>query len=92
MRLSFVLDGLENTILEKKSTSASSTEQKKARLLLIKEISELLDHARRQVAVAPSPDLAVTPESEIISNSDTPIQDLLTRTEERINALQAEDS
>lgn len=90
MRLSFVLDGLENTSLEMKSTSASSTEPKKARLLLIKEISELLDHARRQVAVAPSLDLAVTTESEIISGSDTPIKDLLTRTEQLINVLRAE--
>ncbi|KAL9950391.1 hypothetical protein ACROYT_G042879 [Oculina patagonica] len=91
MRLSFVLDGLEDNILEKKSTSASSTEQKKAWLLSIKEISELLDHARRQLAEAPLSNLAVTTEPKIISNSDTPIKDLLTRTEELINALQAED-
>ena len=90
MRLSFVLDGLENINLEKKSTSTLSAEQKKARLLLIKEVSELLDHARRQVAVArPSPDLADKTKWEMKSNTDTAFQDLLRRTKELINALQA---
>ena len=89
MRLAFVLDGLENTILGTKSTCALSTEQRKSRLLLIKEISQLLDNVRREVAVAPSTGVAVTTKSEI-RNSETQIKDLLTRTEELIKVLHAE--
>lgn len=84
MRLSVVLDGLENISLEKKSVF--STEQKKARLVLIQEISKLLEDAKMEVAVATST------ESEVMTNIETPIKDLLTRTETLINTLQADET
>lgn len=92
MRLAFVLDGLENTILGKKLTPASSIEQRKARLLLIKEISKLLDDVRREVAVAPSPCVAMRTEWDRINNGDKQVKDLLTRAEELIKVSQAEDN
>jgi len=89
MRLAFVLDGLENTILATKSTSVASTEEKKARLLLIKEISHLLDDVRREVTVEPAQGVATNNEWDRINNND---KDLMTRTEELIKLLQAEDN
>ena len=89
MRLAFVLDGLENTILATKSTSVASTEEKKARLLLIKEISHLLDDVRREVTVEPAQGVATNNEWDRINNND---KDLMTRTEELIKVLQAEDN
>ena len=84
MRLSVVLDGLENISLGKKSVF--STEQKKARLVLIQEISKLLEDAKREVAVATST------ESEVMTNIETPIKDLLARTKTLINTLQADET
>lgn len=92
MRLAFVLDGLENAILGTKSISALSTEERKARLLLIKEISQLLDDVRRDVTVEPSQGVAMGTERDRVKNSDNQVRDLLTRTEELIKALQAEDN
>ena len=92
MRLAFVLDGLENTILGTKPTSASSTEERKARLLLIKEISQLLDDVKREVTVQPSQGVAMITEWDGINNSENQVKDLLTRTEELIKFLQAGDN
>ena len=92
MRLAFVLDGLENAILGTKSISAFSTEERKARLLLIKEISQLLDDVRRDVTVEPSQGVAMGTDRDRVKNSDNQVRDLLTRTEELIKALQAEDN
>jgi len=92
MRLAFVLDGWEDTILATKSTSVASTEERKARLLLIKEISHLLDDVRREVTVEPVQGVAMSNEWDRINNNDKQVKDLLTRTEELIKVLQAEDN
>ena len=87
-----MLDGLENTFLGTKSLSALSTEERKARLLLIKEISQLLDDVRGDVTVEPSQGVALGIESDRVNNNDKRVTDLLTRTEELIKVLQAEDN
>ena len=92
MRLAFVLDSLENTILGTKSISALSTEERKARFLLIKEISQLLDDVKRDVTVEPLQGVALETESDRVNNNDKQVRDLLTRTEELIKVLQAEDN
>ena len=85
-----MLDGLENTILGRKPISTSSTEERKSRLLLIKEISQMLDDVRGEVTVEPSQGVAMKTECDKINNSEKKQvhQDLLTRTEEFINFLQ----
>jgi len=89
MRLAFVLDGLENTILGSKPISTSSTEKRKSRLLLIKEISQMLDDVRGEVTVEPSQGVAIATQCDRINNSEKKqVQDLLTRTEELIKFLQ----
>ena len=92
MRLAFVLDGLENTILGTKPTSASSAEERKARLLLIKGISQLLDDVRKEVTVEPLQGVAMTTEWDRINNNDNQVKDLLTRTEDLIKVLQVDDN
>lgn len=80
-----MLDGLENTILGRKPISTSSTEERKSRLLLIKEISQMLDDVRGVEAQG----VAMKTECDRINNSEKKqVQDLLTRTEEFINFLQ----
>lgn len=82
-----MLDGLENTFLGRKPISTSSTEERKSRLLLIKEISQMLDDVRGEVTVEPSQGVAMKTECE--NNSEKKqVQDLLTRTEEFITFLQ----
>jgi len=89
MRLAFVLDSLENTILGSKPISTSSTEERKSRLLLIKEISQMLDEVRAEVTVEPSQGVAMRTECDRINNNEKKqVQDLLTRTEELIKFLQ----
>ena len=87
-----MLDGLENTILGTKSISDSSTDERKARLLLIKEISQLLDDVRREVTVEPSQCVAMRTEWDSVNNSDKQVKDLLTRTEELIKVLKVLDN
>jgi len=88
MRLAFVLDGLENTILGRKLISTSSAEERKSRLLLIKEISQMLDDVKGEVTVEPSQGVAMGTQCDRINNSEKQVKDLLTRTEELIKFLQ----
>jgi len=88
MRLAFVLDGLENTILGRKLISTSSAEERKSRLLLIKEISQMLDDVKGEVTVEPSQGVAMGTQCDRINNSEKQVKDLLTRTEELIKYLQ----
>jgi len=91
MRLAFVLDGLENTILATKSTAVASAEERKARLLLIKEISHLLDSVKMEVTIELAQGVASNNEWDRINNNDEQVKDLMTRTEELIKVLQVED-
>ena len=77
-----MVDCFEHSFLEKKSAWVSSADQKKARQLLVKEITELLNDARQQFPGNSSSDLAVTTESQMV--------DLSARTETLINVLQSE--
>jgi len=92
MRLAFVLDGLENTILATKSTAVASTEERKARLLLIKEISDLLDSVKMEVTIELAQGVASNNEWDRINNNDEQVKDLMTRTKELIKVLQVEDN
>lgn len=78
IRLSFVIDSLENIFDEEESVS--STEQKKARLLFVQEIKCLSDEAKRESLVA------TLTESE----SMTQTEELLTRTKTLITVLQTD--
>lgn len=78
IRLSFVIDGLENIFDGEESVS--STEQKKARLLFVQEIKCLSDEAKRESLVA------TLTESE----SMTQTEELLTRTKTLITVLQTD--
>ena len=78
IRLSFVIDSLENIFDEEESVS--STEQKKARLLFVQEIKCLSDEAKRESLVA------TLTESE----SMTQTEELLTRIKTLITVLQTD--
>ena len=78
IRLSFVIDSLENIFDGEESVS--STEQKKARLLFVQEIKCLSDEAKRESLVA------TLTESE----SMTQTEELLTRTKTLITVLQTD--
>ena len=78
IRLSFVIDGLENIFDGEESVS--STEQKKARLFFVQEIKCLSDEAKRESLVA------TLTESE----SMTQTEELLTRTKTLITVLQTD--
>ena len=78
IRLSFVIDSLENIFDGEESVS--TTEQKKARLLFVQEIKCLSDEAKRESLVA------------TLTESESMIQteELLTRTKTLITVLQTD--
>ena len=77
-----MLDSFENSDLEKESASVASTEQKKARQRLAKEITELVSDARQQLAGNSSIHFAVT--------MDLQTADLFARTETLVKVLLCE--
>ena len=88
-----MLDYFENSFLEKKSLPASSTDQKKARHLLGKEINELISDARRQLeGNRHSAEQPMFTESWVLDNWDTRDKDLLARTEALFRVLQFEEN
>ena len=82
-----MLDCFENSSLEKKSSSVSS-DQKKSRQLLLKEITELLNDARAQLSSNPFADLTVTFESPKGDEKDISFRELVARTQALIAELQ----